>query len=99
MPASWAISCVVRSKESLEAALSDIDALQQRMGADLRVSGETGHFNTDLVAAARLQDSIQMATLMCVDAWHREESCGAHFRSEYQTEQGEAQRRDDQWMN
>lgn len=90
---------VVRSKESLEAALSDIDALQQRMGADLRVSGETGHFNTDLVAAARLQDSIQMATLMCVDAWHREESCGAHFRSEYQTEQGEAQRRDDQWMN
>ena len=56
--------------------------------------GEANEFNPDLEKAGRVADFIELGELMCVDALHREESCGGHFREEHQTPEGEAERDD-----
>jgi succinate dehydrogenase / fumarate reductase flavoprotein subunit len=63
----------------------------------VRVPGTGAELNQSLEHAGRVADFFELAELMCVDALHREESCGGHFRVEYQTPDGEARRRDDEF--
>lgn len=88
---------VVRDKDSMERGIRDIRALRSAFAHDLQVTGSATEYNPDLVEAARVGDYLEMAELICVDAWHREESCGAHFRTEY-SHNGEAVRNDAEWM-
>ena len=67
-------------------------------GANVRIPGEVNEFNPELDKAGRVADFIELGELMCIDALHRNESCGGHFREEYQTPDGEAQRDDEHFM-
>ena len=82
-----------RSKEKLEEAIEDIKALKASFEKDLLITGDDT-LNSELEKAGRIADYIELAELMCYDALQREESCGAHFREEYQTSDGEAVRND-----
>ncbi|MFM8416239.1 MAG: fumarate reductase/succinate dehydrogenase flavoprotein subunit, partial [Actinomycetota bacterium] len=75
-------------------AISEIPALYDEFKKDLRVTGSAEGVNQTLEKAGRVDDFFQLGMLMCKDALAREESCGGHFRVEYQTEDGEAQRDD-----
>ncbi len=86
-----------RSEAGLEKALSEIPALEEEFWRDVRVAGVNESLNLSLEKAGRVADFFELADLMCRDALDREESCGAHYREEYQTEEGEAMRRDDQF--
>ena len=85
---------VLRTREGLETAIEQIQALRADFWQNLRVPGTAEHVNAELEKAGRVADYLELAELMCYDALTREESCGAHFREEYQTPEGEAQRRD-----
>jgi succinate dehydrogenase / fumarate reductase flavoprotein subunit len=74
--------------------LSELPALYSEFKKDLRVTGNGESVNQTLEKAGRVDDFFQLGMLMCRDALDREESCGAHFRSEYQTAEGEALRDD-----
>ncbi|WP_076464783.1 fumarate reductase/succinate dehydrogenase flavoprotein subunit [Actinomyces mediterranea] len=89
---------VVRNSDSLIRAMTDIATLRRTFHDEVGVTGGVGEFNPDLVEALRIADYLELAELMCNDALNRRESCGAHFRSEYATDEGEAQRRDDEWQ-
>jgi succinate dehydrogenase / fumarate reductase, flavoprotein subunit len=93
----WDDCGMTRSRAGLEKALSEIPALREEFFSDLRVLGENETFNQSLEKAGRVEDFFELAELLCIDALHREESCGAHFREEYQTTDGEALRNDDQY--
>ena len=84
-----------RTKESLTRAISEIQALRKDFWANLKVVGKREEFNKDLEFAGRCVDYLELGELMARDALHREESCGGHFREEFQTEGGEALRNDD----
>ena len=88
---------VTRTAEGLTEAIDRIRDLRARFWADLRVTGSDGHLNPVLELAGRVADFLELAELMCVDALDRDESCGAHFRDEHQTPDGEALRDDDTW--
>ncbi len=90
----WDECGMARSKEGLEKAISDIQALRKEFWEDLRVTGSADSLNPELERAGRVADFIDFGELMCRDALMREESCGGHFRVEYQTEDGEAKRND-----
>jgi succinate dehydrogenase / fumarate reductase flavoprotein subunit len=83
-----------RSKESLKQAIIDIAQLKASFEKDLKITGDDT-LNSELEKAGRVADYLELAELMCYDALQREESCGAHFREEYQTPEGEALRNDD----
>ncbi|MDO5740384.1 MAG: fumarate reductase/succinate dehydrogenase flavoprotein subunit [Ornithinimicrobium sp.] len=87
---------VIRTRETLQTAITAIHALRERFWTELRVVGTSDRLNQELEHAGRVADYLELAELMCVDALDREESCGAHFRSEHQVE-GEAARDDKQW--
>jgi succinate dehydrogenase / fumarate reductase flavoprotein subunit len=86
---------VLRTREGLTQAIADIQALRADFWKNLKVPGTAGQVNSELEKAGRVADYLELAEVMCYDALTREESCGAHFREEYQTPEGEAQRRDD----
>jgi succinate dehydrogenase / fumarate reductase flavoprotein subunit len=86
---------VQRTKEGLESAIEKIRALRADFWENLRVPGTSEHVNTELEKAGRVADYLELAELMCYDALTRDESCGAHFREEFQTAEGEAERRDE----
>ncbi len=86
-----------RSKESLEAAIKEIRELREDFWKNLMVPGTKEEINSELEKAGRVADYLELAELMAFDALNRDESCGAHFRSEYQTEDGEAMRNDDDY--
>ena len=90
----WDYCGMERTREGLQKALADLPALYQEFKTDLRVTGDGESTNQTLEKAGRVDDFFQLGMAMCQDALTREESCGAHFRSEYQTEDGEAQRND-----
>ena len=81
-----------------ESAIEQIRKLRADFWQNLRVPGTAAHVNTELEKAGRVADYLELAELMCYDALTRDESCGAHFREEYQTAEGEAQRRDDAYQ-
>jgi succinate dehydrogenase / fumarate reductase, flavoprotein subunit len=91
----WDNCGMARSTETLTKALSEIPALREEFDKDLRILGDADGLNQSLEKAGRVADFFELAELMCVDALHREESCGGHFRVEHATEEGEAQRDDD----
>lgn len=87
---------VARSRESLTAAITEIRELRTEFWRDLAVPGSGAQVNQTLEKAGRVADFLELAELMCVDALDREESCGAHFRTEHQ-DAGEARRDDAHW--
>jgi succinate dehydrogenase / fumarate reductase flavoprotein subunit len=91
----WEHCGMARSAESLDKALAEIPALREEFWNDVRVLGENESFNQSLEKAGRVADFLEFGELLCFDARHREESCGGHFRTEHQTEDGEALRDDD----
>ena len=91
----WDDCGMERSADSLKKALGEIPPLREEFHADVRVLGENETFNQSLEKAGRVADFLEFSELMCLDALQREESCGAHFRVEHQTEEGEALRDDD----
>lgn len=86
-----------RSKEGLEDAIRQIRELKNDFWHNLMVPGSQDEVNSELEKAGRVADYIELAELMAYDALNREESCGAHFRTEYQTEEGEAMRNDEEY--
>ncbi|MFZ4414079.1 MAG: fumarate reductase/succinate dehydrogenase flavoprotein subunit [Bacteroidales bacterium] len=84
-----------RNKEGLEKALELIRALKKEFWQDLRIPGDNNGVNTELEKASRVADYIELGELIAMDALQRNESCGGHFREEYQTPEGEALRNDD----
>ena len=93
----WDYCGMSRNEEGLKKALAEIPALHEEYKQDVRVLGENESLNQSLERAGRVDDFFELAQLMCLDALHREESAGGHFREEYQTEEGEALRRDDEF--
>jgi succinate dehydrogenase / fumarate reductase, flavoprotein subunit len=93
----WDDCGMERSADSLKKALGEIPPLREEFHADVRVLGENETLNQSLEKAGRVADFLEFAELMCLDALHREESCGGHFRVEHQTEDGEALRNDDEF--
>ncbi len=91
----WEHCGMERSRESLEKALAEIPALREEFYADVKVLGGDQSLNQSLEKAGRVADFMEFAELLCIDALHREESCGGHFRLEHQTEDGEALRNDE----
>ncbi|MBA2326299.1 MAG: fumarate reductase/succinate dehydrogenase flavoprotein subunit [Actinobacteria bacterium] len=91
----WDNCGMERSTASLDKALGEIPALREEFHRDVRVLGEHETFNQSLEKAGRVADHLEFAELLCIDALHREESCGGHFRVEHQTDDGEALRNDD----
>jgi len=89
----WENCGMARTKESLETNLKKIPAIREEFWQNVKVSGTGADFNQQLENAGRTIDFIEFAELMCRDALHRNESCGGHFREEFQ-DQGEAQRDD-----
>lgn len=94
----WDKCGMARSKEGLEWALQRIPELRAEFWKDVRVPGSGANINESLEKAGRVADFLEFGELMCLDALEREESCGGHFRTEYQTPEGEALRNDDDYM-
>ncbi|GAB3622209.1 fumarate reductase/succinate dehydrogenase flavoprotein subunit [Mariniluteicoccus endophyticus] len=88
---------VSRDADGLVEALGRVAALRDEFWGDLRVPGTGDRLNQELETAGRVADFLDLAELMCIDALDRTESCGAHFREEFQTPGGEALRDDDRW--
>jgi succinate dehydrogenase / fumarate reductase flavoprotein subunit len=86
---------MARSKAGLEEALQKIPALREEFWQNVNVPGSADELNQSLEMAGRVADFLELGELMCLDALEREESCGAHFREEHQTDEGEALRDDD----
>ena len=95
----WEYCGMARSAEGLRTALEKIPALREEYWADVRVPGSAATLNQSLEKAGRVADFMEFAELMCRDALHRDESCGAHYRVEHTTEEGEAKRNDAEFSN
>jgi succinate dehydrogenase / fumarate reductase flavoprotein subunit len=91
----WEYCGMARSREGLQEALRLIPALREEFWQDVVIPGTGQELNQSLEKAGRVADFLELAELMCLDALHREESCGGHFRVEHQTPDGEALRHDD----
>lgn len=91
----WKECAMSRNAEGLKKAISEIKNLRKEFHENIKVTGNAFEFNQELDKASRLRDFLEMAELMCIDALERNESCGAHFREEFQTPDGEALRNDE----
>jgi succinate dehydrogenase / fumarate reductase, flavoprotein subunit len=94
----WDKCGMARNAKDLTDAISEIRALRKRFWEDVRVMGSADELNPELDKASRVADFMELGELMCQDALDRNESCGGHFREEYQTEEGEALRDDENYM-
>ncbi len=95
----WDYCGMERTEQGLEKALSEIPALHDEFKKDLRVTGDGESTNQTLEKAGRVDDFFELGVLMCRDALERKESCGGHFRAEYQDEEGEAKRDDENFAH
>jgi succinate dehydrogenase / fumarate reductase flavoprotein subunit len=91
----WNQAGMARTDRSLHEALACIPQLREEFWTNVRVLGQNEEINQSLERAGRVADFLELAELLCIDALHRTESCGAHFREESQTEEGEALRDDE----
>lgn len=89
---------LARNEEGLQFAIKEIKKLKQEFYRDVKVSGKAEAMNAELEKAGRVADYFEIGELMCYDALTRNESCGAHFREEFQTADGEALRNDDEFQ-
>ncbi|MDO4783670.1 MAG: fumarate reductase/succinate dehydrogenase flavoprotein subunit [Propionibacteriaceae bacterium] len=94
----WEYCGMERTEEGLKKAIGLIRELKKEFWANVRVTGINEDFNQALERAGRLADFFELGELMCIDALHRRESCGGHFRAESQTADGEALRHDDEFL-
>lgn len=90
----WDKCGMARNEKHLKEAIVEIRALREEFWKDVRVTGTANEFNPELEKATRVADFLELGELMCMDALNRNESCGGHFREEFQTEEGEAMRDD-----
>ncbi|MBL7740546.1 MAG: fumarate reductase/succinate dehydrogenase flavoprotein subunit [Chitinophagaceae bacterium] len=94
----WEKCGMARNAQGLQEAIKEIQALKKEFWSDVRIPGDINEMNPELDKAGRVADFIELGELMCIDALDRNESCGGHFREEYQTPDGEALRQDDKHM-
>ena len=94
----WEYCGMERSEEGLLKAIDLIRGLREEFWRNVRVLGSADTLNQSLEKAGRVADFLELGELMCIDALHRRESCGGHFRAESQTEDGEALRHDDEFL-
>ena len=94
----WEYVGMARNTESLTKAKGLVKEIEEEFWKDVRIPGQRDAMNPELEKAYRLADYFELAQLIIDDAMHREESCGGHFRTEHQTEDGEAMRDDDHFM-
>jgi len=94
----WDKCGMARNAEGLKQAIEEVRALKAEFWSDVRIPGEINAMNPELDKAGRVADFIELGELMCIDALDRNESCGGHFREEYQTPDGEALRDDENYM-
>lgn len=93
----WDKCGMARNAEGLKWAITEIQKLKAEFWQDVRIPGTADEFNPELEKAGRVIDFIELGELMCIDALNRNESCGGHFREEFQTEEGEALRDDENY--
>lgn len=93
----WDYCGMARNKEGLEFAINKIREIKEEFWQNVTVPGSGNDLNQQLENAGRVADFIELGELMCIDALNRNESCGGHFREEYQTPEGEAQRDDENY--
>jgi len=94
----WDKCGMARNAEGLKQAIEEIKALKKEFWSDVKIPGIINEYNPELDKANRVADFIELGELMCIDALNRNESCGGHFREEYQTPEGEALRDDANYM-
>ncbi len=94
----WEYCGMDRREPGLKTAIAKIRELKNEFWTNVKVTGVNEDFNQTLERANRLADFLELGELMCIDALHRRESCGGHFRGESQTEEGEALRHDDEFL-
>jgi succinate dehydrogenase / fumarate reductase flavoprotein subunit len=95
----WDLCGMARTEKSLNRALSRIPTLREEFWKNVCVTGSGEEFNQTLEKAGRVADFLEFAELLCLDALERRESCGGHFREEYQTPDGEAKRDDEHFAH
>jgi succinate dehydrogenase / fumarate reductase flavoprotein subunit len=93
----WDRAGMARNDEGLRKGIEEVNALEEEFYKDLNVTGSTDSMNQTLERALRVAASFEIARLIMYDALNRQESCGAHFREEYQTPDGEAMRNDEEF--
>jgi succinate dehydrogenase / fumarate reductase flavoprotein subunit len=94
----WEYVGMARNKAGLQKAITLIREVKAEFWKDVKITGENSEVNPELEKAGRVADFIELGELMAMDALNREESCGGHFREEYQTPEGEALRNDEEFM-
>ncbi|GAB5398625.1 MAG: fumarate reductase/succinate dehydrogenase flavoprotein subunit [Aureisphaera sp.] len=94
----WNKCGMSRNEKDLKEAIAEIKALREEFYKEVRVPGDMNEMNPELEKAMRVADFLELGELFAKDALHRNESCGGHFREEYQTEEGEALRDDENFM-
>ncbi|HYG50570.1 MAG TPA: fumarate reductase/succinate dehydrogenase flavoprotein subunit [Flavobacteriales bacterium] len=94
----WDKCGMARNAQGLKEAIEEIRKIREEFWKDVRVTGEANEFNPELEKAGRVADFLELGELMCLDALTRNESCGGHFREEYQDEGGETKRDDVNYM-
>ncbi len=94
----WDKCGMARNEKGLKEAIEEIRALRKEFWSDVFIPGDIEEMNPELDKANRVADFMELGELMCMDALNRAESCGGHFREESQTDEGEAMRRDEQFM-
>jgi succinate dehydrogenase / fumarate reductase flavoprotein subunit len=94
----WDKCGMARNEAGLKQAIQEVQALKAEFWSDVKIPGEINSMNPELDKANRVADFIELGELMCIDALNRNESCGGHFREEYQTPDGEALRNDADFM-
>ncbi|MFZ1333030.1 MAG: fumarate reductase/succinate dehydrogenase flavoprotein subunit [Flavobacteriales bacterium] len=95
----WEKCGMARNAKGLKEAIVEIRQIREEFWKDVRVTGKANAFNQELEKAGRVADFLELGELMCKDALERNESCGGHFREEYQTEEGEAMRDDENFAH
>jgi len=93
----WDKCGMARNEQGLKKAIDKIPAIREEFWQNVNVLGDAANVNQSLELAGRVADFLEFGEMMCHDALHRNESCGGHFREEYQTEDGEAKRNDDEF--
>ncbi|MCA0447811.1 MAG: fumarate reductase/succinate dehydrogenase flavoprotein subunit [Bacteroidetes bacterium] len=93
----WDYVGMARNEKGLKHAIAEIQKIREEFWKDVMVPGSETEFNQELEKAHRVADFIELGELMAIDALERNESCGGHFREEFQTEDGEAQRDDEKY--
>ncbi|MFN5421694.1 MAG: fumarate reductase/succinate dehydrogenase flavoprotein subunit [bacterium] len=94
----WNECGMARTEAGLKKAIKDLADLKEEFWSDVKIPGAINEMNPELDKAGRVADFIELGQLMCIDALERKESCGGHFREEYQTPDGEALRDDNNFM-